>query len=128
VGRALLRAVEANRQPAHVARSVDRHPSISLGRSQRQVRGHVVQETGVGAMPAAARATADPTASPQLSIVMPVYNEAGVIADVLHDLATEIAGRLGDVELVLVDDASTDETPGILDRLSASDARLQVHH
>lgn len=66
--------------------------------------------------------------SAQLSIVMPVYNEAAVIADVVDELRRDVADRLGEVELVLVNDGSTDGTAAILDGLAAGDARVKVHH
>ena len=64
----------------------------------------------------------------QLSIVMPVYNEAAVIAGVLEELDRDIASRQPEVEIVLVNDGSTDATREILDRLAAVDSRLVVHH
>jgi len=64
----------------------------------------------------------------QLSIVMPVYNEAAVIAGVVGELDREIASRLAEVEIVMVNDGSTDATREILDRLAAGDPRLVVHH
>ena len=65
---------------------------------------------------------------PNLSVVMPVYNEAAVIRDVISDLVAEVTPRIDDFEVVVVDDASTDETPAILDRLAAENPRVKVHH
>ncbi len=66
-----------------------------------------------------------------LSIVAPVYNEAegieGFVREVReHAAALEIGGR---VELVLVNDGSTDGTGAILNRLAASDpGAIRVVH
>jgi glycosyltransferase involved in cell wall biosynthesis len=59
---------------------------------------------------------------------MPVYNEAGAIADVVSELLADVADRLPGTELVLVNDGSTDDTPAILDRLAAGDARVRAIH
>lgn len=49
-----------------------------------------------------------------LSIIVPVYNEAGAVARTLHDLQEGAARARLDQELIVVDDASTDATPEIL--------------
>jgi dolichol-phosphate mannosyltransferase len=63
-----------------------------------------------------------------LSIVMPVYNEAAVIADVVDELGREVCARLDGAEIVMVDDGSTDGTPAILDRLAEENAHVRVLH
>jgi dolichol-phosphate mannosyltransferase len=63
-----------------------------------------------------------------LSIVMPVYNEAAVIADVVEELGREVCARLDGAEIVMVDDGSTDGTPAILDRLADENAHVRVLH
>lgn len=68
------------------------------------------------------------TNHPQLSIVMPVFNEATVIASVISDLEREIVARLGEVEIVVVNDRSTDDTSQILDDLAATHPHVRVHH
>lgn len=67
----------------------------------------------------------------RLSLVVPIWNEEETI-EAMVDLARESLdalvadGDLGGYELVLVDDASTDGTPKLLDELAAADARIHI--
>lgn len=63
-----------------------------------------------------------------LSVVMPVYNEAGVIEGIVEDLERELQPLVGNLEVIAVDDASTDETPRILERLAQDRPWLRVEH
>jgi dolichol-phosphate mannosyltransferase len=63
-----------------------------------------------------------------LSVVVPVFNEAGVIEILLADLERELVLLFEQMEVIVVDDASTDETPAILDRLAGTRPWLDVHH
>ncbi len=64
-----------------------------------------------------------------MTVFIPAYNEEatleGVVADVRAALAD--AGRT-DHEILIVDDASTDGTGVIADRISAADARVRAVH
>jgi dolichol-phosphate mannosyltransferase len=59
---------------------------------------------------------------------MPVYNEAGVIADVIGELGRDVVARLDGAEVVVVDDGSTDATPAVLDGLADGHPWLTVIH
>jgi chlorobactene glucosyltransferase len=60
---------------------------------------------------------------PALSIVVPARNEERQIERCVRSL---LAQRHDDLEVVAVDDCSTDATPAILRRLAAEDSRLHV--
>jgi glycosyltransferase involved in cell wall biosynthesis len=64
--------------------------------------------------------------NPELSIVIPVRNEAPCLAE-LHTELTETLGSWGrSYEIIIVDDGSTDDSFGILAALQAVDPRLRV--
>ena len=63
-----------------------------------------------------------------VSLVIPVYNEAGNIERTVRIACEVLGGITGDYELILVNDASTDETPRILDRLAGENSRIHVEH
>lgn len=64
-----------------------------------------------------------PAGTPQISVIVPVHNGARWLGETLDSL---YAQSLPDFEVVLVDDASTDELGDVLDR--HADARLRVVH
>ena len=55
--------------------------------------------------------TLDSTATPRVSMVMPVHNGARWLADAIESV---LAQDFGDFELILVDDASRDGSPAIM--------------
>jgi glycosyltransferase involved in cell wall biosynthesis len=69
-----------------------------------------------------------PAATPQLTIVMPVYNEETAVAPVIAAWTAEMQ-RLGlDYRISVYDDGSADGTGAILDELVRYDPRLVVVH
>ncbi len=69
---------------------------------------------------------ASPAPDPELTVVVPVYNEEGAIASVLAEWAVAME-RLGiDYRLAVYDDGSRDGTARILGDLGERDPRLQV--
>jgi len=61
---------------------------------------------------------------PVLSVIVPAYNEAGTIETV----ARRLRALPLTLEIIAVDDGSTDATGAILDRLAHSQVVNQVHH
>ena len=62
---------------------------------------------------------------PLFSIVVPIYNEERFIREALDSIATQTDP---DWEALLIDDGSTDLTPGILDEYGERDSRFRVFH
>jgi glycosyltransferase involved in cell wall biosynthesis len=61
-----------------------------------------------------------------LAVVIPVYNEARVIEQVILDLERALVPVAGSLQVIVVDDASTDETPQTLTRLASFRPWLRV--
>lgn len=54
----------------------------------------------------------------KLSIIIPVYNEEKALAEIINNLKQELGKLdLGDYEIIVVNDASTDETKRILEKI-----------
>ncbi len=63
--------------------------------------------------------------TPQISVVMGVYNGAGTLAATIESVRAQV--RV-DLELIIVDDGSTDATPIVAARYAARDNRVRVIH
>lgn len=67
-------------------------------------------------------AASNPLLYPSISVVMPVHNAAGFLGDTV---ATVLAQDLQDIEVICVNDCSTDDTARIIDTLCAADPRVR---
>lgn len=63
---------------------------------------------------------------PQLSIIIPIFNEEPNIRPLYEKLSTALADLGSDYEIIFVDDGSTDNTSSILDELVSQDARCKA--
>lgn len=65
--------------------------------------------------------------TPSVAVAIPVYNEADGIGGFLQEIDRALAQQAGRVHLVVVDDASTDDTLGVLEAARESlQAELEV--
>src|SRR5262245_40878406 len=62
------------------------------------------------------RGPADP-ASGGISLVFPVHNESFIIEQTLRNYIAELAGRVPELEVIVAEDGSTDDTKVVLERL-----------
>ena len=63
---------------------------------------------------------------PDLSIVIPIHNEAPNLRELVREFSSVLAAAGRPYEILLVDDGSTDESFEILRELQAADPRLRV--
>ena len=68
-----------------------------------------------------------PTTPPQLSVVLPVYNEERVLDESLDAICGFLGGLDVPFEVVAVDDGSRDASRRLLDEHAADDPRLKIH-
>jgi dolichol-phosphate mannosyltransferase len=59
------------------------------------------------------------------SIIMPAYNEAAVVEKTLASLTAHLDAEGFDYEILVIDDASVDETPHVIDRFAARHPRVR---
>jgi glycosyltransferase involved in cell wall biosynthesis len=67
----------------------------------------------------------DQPATPELIVVMPVYNEEDAVGGVIEAWLAALEGAGAAFRLLLLDDGSTDGTPDVLSRYKA-DPRLEI--
>ena len=65
-----------------------------------------------------------PAGTPDISIVVPVFNEEGAAPDLAREIAAAFAGR--NFEVIFVNDASSDQTQGVLTALQPAIPQLRV--
>ena len=61
--------------------------------------------------------------NPDISVVMPAYNAMSFIADAVNSILKQ---SLFNLELIVVDDCSTDDTWNIISRIAEVDSRLKI--
>ena len=75
----------------------------------------VIQRTDIKELPV--------TVAPRVSIVIPLFNDEEFIEAAVDSCSAQ---TLGDIEIICVDDASTDGTIAIIQRLQMNDARIRL--
>ena len=63
---------------------------------------------------------------PELSVVIPLYNEESNVAELYRELTAALGAWGRPYEILLIDDGSTDGTFAALKALQAGDARVRV--
>ncbi|MFN2432963.1 MAG: glycosyltransferase family 2 protein [Gemmatimonadota bacterium] len=80
----------------------------------------------LGPAPSALERGADPGAGPELSVVIPIYNEAGTLPELRRRLLPALETITPDFEVIFVDDGSSDGSREALAAMSAEDPRLKA--
>jgi glycosyltransferase involved in cell wall biosynthesis len=65
---------------------------------------------------------------PRLTFFFPAYNEEENIETTVARALAEIGPLVPSIEVLAIDDGSTDRTPELADALAAADPRVRVHH
>jgi glycosyltransferase involved in cell wall biosynthesis len=63
--------------------------------------------------------------TPRISVVMPVYNAEAFLAEALESVLNQ---TFQDFEYIVIDDGSTDNSAGILERYARQDNRIRMMH
>lgn len=63
---------------------------------------------------------------PLISIIIPCHNEAAGLSELYTTLKAALAGQPYELEIIFVDDGSTDATAKVISQLAATDARIRL--
>ena len=66
---------------------------------------------------------ADTSYAPPVTVIIPAYNEENVISKTVE---TVLNSNYNDLEIIVVDDGSTDDTAGVIKRNFSSDSRVRL--
>ena len=61
----------------------------------------------------------------KLSVLMPVYNERKTLAEIVSRVLEQRINGINSLELVIVDDASTDGSAGIIEQLAGTHPQIK---
>jgi len=70
----------------------------------------------------------EPSSRPRLTFFFPAYNEQENIERTVELALSQIGPLVPSIEVLAIDDGSTDRTPRLADSLAAADPRVRVHH
>lgn len=62
-------------------------------------------------------------AIPRISVVIPVYNVAAYVEEAIRSIQTQ---TVRDIEIIVVDDGSTDQTPQLIHAIAEQDTRVRI--
>lgn len=109
------------------ATSAPAKEAVSLGdgpRSHPEKMSEAKPEIGTLAIPAVSTAVS-PDISPDISVVVPAYNEADNLATLTAEILDALTPCWPACEVLLVDDASTDQTETVVQTLRNADHRVR---
>jgi len=72
-----------------------------------------------------AKQSNDANTAPRVSVIIPAYN---AVAHLRRAVESALGQTMSDLEIIIVDDASTDATLEIAGRIAAQDSRVRVLH
>lgn len=101
-------------------------PSVALDRSSRLRAGQPIRATPRRGTMEIGAASAFASPRPRVSVLGPVFEEAANLPILVAEIHRALADRAGDYEVVLVDDASADDSWRILEELASASARVRI--
>ena len=104
---------------AHIKEQV----ALTLGENRKLLESLVAQKATHGHSTPTGKAATLQTYAPEISVIVPVFNTAPYLRKCLDSLVDQ---TFKNIEIICVDDGSTDESPSILKEYAAADPRIRV--